>query len=418
MGDWIADGLEQSWNSDTAIQFRRDIVAGRFPDNFCKACYNNGTPTSLRKLILKPLVANWQIVKKYDLKNLPPLSRIQDLFNEKELTDDGRKILESYGKAIVTLQGQTGDRPEEFRLAVEKLRVIGEIVEDFLAGEVRPRNVAPLRETNLIAVCNARCVQCPGKYNGVIEHGVEMPDGTFLTEMESENIDKSFARSESIIDFFTNGSELLMLKSWEQVARRLKEVGSSLRMSTNGMLLTEQNVRKLIDNQYIDKLNMSLDAATPELLESIRVRVKFDRIVRNIKFLYEYIEQESYPLSTSFTFCLMKRNYADLPLFVGLIQELLAGRNVPMPNIMVQPLALKGHPDYREFVSKEHHTLINRDELVEKFHALQRKSRESRIPVYVFFKHTIDEFIEKGCPLPSFTFVERREVEEELDGIA
>jgi sulfatase maturation enzyme AslB (radical SAM superfamily) len=420
MGNWIAHGLERSWYSPAAIEFRRKIAQGEYPDDYCKACHNNGTSTSLRKLLLKPLVANWQTIKNYDLKNLPALSRLQELFDARELSEEGKRIIAGYGKAVEALESQAGRHPDEYRLAIEKLKVIGQIVEDFLTGEVRPRNIAPLRETNLIAVCNARCVQCPGKYNGVIEHGVQTQDGTFLTEMESEVVDKSFAHSHSIIDFFTNGSELLLLKSWEHVARRLKEIGSKLRVSTNGMLLTEQNVRKLIDNGYIDKLNMSLDAATPELLESIRVRVKFDRIVRNIKFLYSYVESKSYPLSTSFTFCLMKRNYHELPRFVDLVADLVDGRNVPVPNIMIQPLALKGHPDYRDFVGQEHHTFVDRPKLVEKFHELQRRSHAAKIPVLVFFKYTIDQFIEQGCPLPAMTFVDKRaaEAEEEFDEIA
>ena len=54
--------------------------------------------------------------------------------------------------------------------------------------------------------------------------------------MPIEDVERSFAREDDIIDFFLNGSEFLLLKSWQDIARRLKAQGVRVRVSTNGML--------------------------------------------------------------------------------------------------------------------------------------------------------------------------------------
>jgi hypothetical protein len=48
------------------------------------------------------------------------------------------------------------------------------------------------------------------------------------------------------VDFFCNGSEFLLFKGWKEVAEALRAGGvASLRLSTNGMLLTAATAEHL-----------------------------------------------------------------------------------------------------------------------------------------------------------------------------
>jgi len=89
------------------------------------------------------------------------------------------------------------------------------VVQDFVSGNVRPSVVAPFRQANLIAVCNARCIHCPGRFTGDISEGALSYEGRRIKEMPIEDVERSFAREDDIIDFFLNGSEFLLLKSWQ-----------------------------------------------------------------------------------------------------------------------------------------------------------------------------------------------------------
>ena len=67
---------------------------------------------------------------------------------------------------------------------------------------------------------------------------------------------------------------------------------------------------------------------------------------------------------------------------------------------MVQPMALKGGDDYKVFVEKEHHTIINKEALSNKFREMLKKSREFSIPVQIFYNYSLEDFVQKDCPLP------------------
>ena len=65
--------------------------------------------------------------------------------------------------------------------------------------------------------------------------------------------------------------------------------------ATNGLLLTEDNSRKLIDAK-VSKVMISLDATTPETFKLMRRSNHFERIVENICRLIEMRGELDYPL--------------------------------------------------------------------------------------------------------------------------
>ena len=81
-----------------------------------------------------------------------------------------------------------------------------------------------------------------------------------------------------------NGSEFLLYKGWKKVAALLASQGVKLSISTNGIRLTPENIKYLIDNTIVQKLNISMDGATKATVEGIRVNVDFDNLMNTLHF--------------------------------------------------------------------------------------------------------------------------------------
>lgn len=411
LGNWrkVEGGVVGIWKSPPAIKLRERIIAGEYPDRSCEVCHKNGTSTTLSGLLKGPL-NNFLVEMRGHTsrplgRELTEILQLRELFERRDFDDASRAQLAKVRSTLAGLAAEPG-QADAVRELVAKVGVIADVTEDFLNGEVQPRQVAPLRQPNLIAICNARCIQCPGNFSGTIENGVETVDGkqTF-TEMDDADIDETFAASDSIIDFFTNGSEFLFLKRWRRVADYLKGLHVKIRLSTNGMLLTQKHTDYLIDHELVRKLNISLDGARPETIEAIRVRVKFDRVMRNLRYFVDYCERKKYSLPISFSFCLMRRNYAELAEYVDLIGEIIRDAQYVKPNIQVQGLSQRGVEDYEVFLGDEHHSLVAEEKLRESFQAMQLRSAALGIPVQVFYTHDLKDFVADGCPVPEMDFV-------------
>lgn len=409
-GPWKSGALKDAWFSDVAVQMRHAIVNGEFPDDYCRACYSNQTNNTAKKLLHKPLRDFTKIVAQYEPQVADRFLDLQTIFEKIEVDDEVENVLSRFREVEKQMRECIGIHPEEFATAVFKLGVVASILSDFLTGEVRPRHVAPLREANLIAVCNARCIHCPGKFTGEIERGQLLADGTIFTEMDRQAIDDSFVEDESIIDFFTNGSEFLFLKDWKYVAKRLAAISVKFRLSTNGMLITKNNIDYLVGNRMVGKFNISIDGATKNTIEYIRGRVKYDRLKRNVVYLFEAMERANFSVPLTFSFCLMKRNYEELPDFVDFIAEMRGANRIAKPNILVQPLSLKGTATYLSFLESEHHSLVPKQLIVRKFEQMLKRSKKHGIPVHVFYTHTLDRFLKLGAPLPALNVVNAKKV--------
>ncbi|MEN8221361.1 MAG: radical SAM protein [Pseudomonadota bacterium] len=304
-------------------------------------------------------------------------------------------VLTHYFSALQALQSFS--YPPEVQQALNKLNVIGRVAKAFLKGDLRPPIVAPFRQVQLIAKCNARCIQCPGLYTGEIING---------KGLDENYIDEAFSQVDNIFYFFMIGSEFLVYKRWKKIADHLVSNGIKLSISTNSIRLTPENIRYLIDNQVVRALNISIDGATQESVESIRVKVKFDELVEKIAFLCRYATEKNYDFSLSISFVLMKLNYQEFPQLVRLIHQLRSDNPLPRVHVYCQSLENYGEPkEYVDFVNREHHTLVDRTKLVEVFEETLKASKETGIYVGAFYSHKLEDFIKQGCPFPPLPIV-------------
>lgn len=405
-GDFIRDGLKEAWSSPAAQAFRQLIMDGEFPDAACRSCYHNGTAGSLNRDVGFMLISSWQRIAAYAEKagypfDEPHLWKITALVErEKELTDEARAALDEFFAILAGLRLLGDPSDSEFpRQAISKCELVGRILYDFLSGSAKPRTVAANRQVQLIVACNARCIHCPGLFSGELDDGLEI-GGKRKRYMQQSEAEAAFAYPEDITDFFLNGTEFLAFKGWREVATRLHNEGVKFSLSTNGILLDRQNVDWLFEKHYLSHLNVSMDGATKETLESIRVNVKYGKLLHNLEYLYETAAKRAYAMNFSASFVLMRRNFRELPELFRLLDRLRAGNRDLRLGVLIQSMESMEYPVYLELLAAEHASGADQAELWEALEQSAELSKALEIPARAFYTWDLVEFVEKRMPLP------------------
>jgi len=100
-----------------------------------------------------------------------------------------------------------------------------------------------------------------------------------------------------------------------EIVDKAKATGARVEVTTNGALLTADTARALVEAE-LDRLVVSIDGATPEHYEDIRVRSSFKQVVENFRHLrrlkLRFKGRHSKP-EVGIAFVAMKQNIADLP---------------------------------------------------------------------------------------------------------
>jgi len=391
LGNWQTEGLLDSWQSPAFQAFRQKIVDGIFPDDRCKACFHNGTARTLTTDLSAAF--NVQSGELYRLVGyeVGDVQSLASLFSLKKHSDESSAIVSRFSSRISKINRYADPNNFKFSLVTNKLLTLCNIVNSFLNGELLPKEVAPLRQVMLSKKCNARCVQCPYLFTGELANGLSLP---------GEYIEEAFSHMSSVIDFFNFGAEYFVYNKWKDISKLLVDNGIKHSISTNGILLTPNNIHYLIDNKIISKLNISMDGATKETIESIRVNVNYDNLLNNISNLFEYATEQKYQFDLSISFCLMKDNYKELPYLVWLIDTIRNGRKFPAVNIFLQGLEYYDYEGYSDFVALQHHSTIDIKSLISAFDKTLTASERTGIPVSVFYTSTLENFIADNYPFP------------------
>lgn len=395
-GNWQKDGLKKTWNSEKFQSFRAAVREGRYPDQDCASCHNNGTQRTAESSMGGAYHAHNEFLCRFlGVSTIEEIEQFRQFFSLKKRNAESDLAFPVFYRYLDQLKA---DHPgafesnREFHNAVVKLRVLAEALEDYLGGALEPRRVATFRQSQLQAKCTARCVMCAGKFTG------EIVDGP---TMDEQFVDEAFAEIEDVTDFWCNGAEYLYYKEWKKIALMLANEGTKLRVSTNGILLTEPTIKFMIDNGILRFLTVSIDAATKETLESTRVNVNFEKTMARIKYLLEYAQEKNLVFEFTAAFVMMKRNLAELPAFVRLIHSLRPPGCKQLVTVLCQPLENFDVLNYRRFVHGEHHSLFGEEKLKEIFQETYRAHLETGVQVS-FYNQKLKEFMEAGMPFPRF----------------
>lgn len=171
-------------------------------------------------------------------------------------------------------------------------------------------------EVEITTRCNLKCIIC--------EH----------TYWEEPARDMSFGDFKKIIDQFSIlcwigltgiGESFLnkdFLKMLEYVKRRRK---SFIELYDTFFYINEKIGEKLVDLK-VDRIFVSLDAATKETYEKIRVGSDFYKVIKNIEFLFKKKKETNSEFPRiDFHFIVNKLNYSEIPEFIELVNSLRNG---------------------------------------------------------------------------------------------
>ncbi|MGZ3695399.1 MAG: radical SAM protein [Bdellovibrionota bacterium] len=395
-GNWQKDGLKTTWNSDKFKEFRRAMAEGRYPDQDCASCHNNGTQRTAESSMGGAFHTHVEYLQKFlGMPWIKPAEEFRELLKDKKSSKKSQEAIPAFYEFLQSLKAAHAKafaEDKEFHLAIVKLNVIAEALEDYLHGSLQPRRVATFRQSQLQAKCTARCVMCAGKFTG------EIVDGP---TMDEEFVDEAFAEIEDVTDFWCNGAEYLYYKGWKKIALMLAEQGTKLRVSTNGILLTEPTIKFMVDNKILRYLTVSLDAATKETLESTRVNVNFEKCMDRIRYLLAYANEKELEFEFTAAFVMMKRNLEELPAFIRLIHSLRPPGCKTLVTVLCQPLENFDVLNYRRFVHEEHHVLFGEKKLREIFTDTYAAHLETGIQVS-FYNQKLKDFMAEGMPFPKY----------------
>jgi MoaA/NifB/PqqE/SkfB family radical SAM enzyme len=206
-------------------------------------------------------------------------------------------------------------------------------VQELLDSRTTLQSTPPSLGIDLHGVCNVKppCVYCEWDYS---------------KDLEGDHVDTPFTR-ETLDEwgpFFDNAVHLVncsigepfMMRNFDELLDIFGNTGKVLEMTTNGQILTERNIQKLID-RHID-LYISLDAATPLTYSRLR-NDTFDKIVRNLRRLIAAKGGRGRFPHVFLVFMPMRCNVHELDDFVRLCAGLQVDRMVLRP-LNVSPSSL------------------------------------------------------------------------------
>jgi len=152
-------------------------------------------------------------------------------------------------------------------------------------------------EFNVITRCNGGCVMCSYGMDGEIvdlEQFKRLADEWLPTAMDVHLI----------------GGEVLLHPQFYDLCEYANRFGVSLGMTTNLSTLAGRRAETI--RKFFNTVRVSVDGSTRQTYESIRTRLSFDRLCRNLEILAD-IRRDKPDLRCELTFVAMHQNIAELP---------------------------------------------------------------------------------------------------------
>jgi len=159
--------------------------------------------------------------------------------------------------------------------------------------------------------CNLNCITC-------FRNNWDLPEG----KMSEETFELIYSNLEQMnpvptIYFGGIGEPLFHQHTLDWIAR-VKKLGARVELITNGLLLTESRINKLV-KAGLDTLWVSIDGATPETYADVRIGSQLPRIIENLRSLARKRGGGHFPKpEIGIAFLAMKRNITDLPKVIRL----------------------------------------------------------------------------------------------------
>jgi len=169
-------------------------------------------------------------------------------------------------------------------------------------------------QVEVTTYCNSDCIYCPHTTMGSCWQKMHM-----TLELFRELI--PFMRYTKLIYLQGWGEPLLNPELFEMI-RMCKDNGKRVGFTTNGMLLTEETIHKLIDFK-VDILGVSLAGATTASHNKFRKGNDLDEVISNLELLYRLKrERNSQRPELHLAYIMLKSNFHELEKIVPIAKRL------------------------------------------------------------------------------------------------
>ena len=167
--------------------------------------------------------------------------------------------------------------------------------------------------------------------------------------------------------------------------------GISVEFVTNGSLLNIQNIEK-ISKQDISRISISIDGATKETFESIRIKSNFEKVIENSRNISKAIKSKK--ISSNFdALCLVqKKNYKEINEIIDLCKDI----GFQQLYFQVQ-LTGWGKQDWIE-INKEQDINYSDEDIRKKFTKLQSEKSTKNFKIKIVEENLLN--FKKKCSYP------------------
>jgi len=179
----------------------------------------------------------------------------------------------------------------------------------------RPRSNPQLLNIAITDMCNLGCRHCPRTYDDSID----------LDQLDPERVKDiidEVSPHTAQIQISAGLGEPLLYDGVFDVIEHAKNQNMRLRMMSNATVLDEEKANRLLD-LGIDHLAISLDGATAETYEKIRVGADFENVISNIDRFCTLRDERGAAVDTQLSPVLfVGENLEEMPRFVEIAHEI------------------------------------------------------------------------------------------------
>jgi MoaA/NifB/PqqE/SkfB family radical SAM enzyme len=214
---------------------------------------------------------------------------------------------------------------ERHRQILDRHRNVVANTREMLTKRSRLDTTPPRLGIDLYGACNIKppCVYCAWDASKVMEG--DRVDEPFTLDTLRE-WGPFFDHSLDLVN--CSIGEPFMMKNIEELLDAFADGGKVLNLTTNGQILTDTNIRKLI-GRPVD-LNVSFDAATPATYATLRNQ-RFDLLLNNVRRLVAAKGGRGRLPTVNVVFMPMKANVKELDEFVRICADLRVDHLVLRP---------------------------------------------------------------------------------------
>lgn len=150
--------------------------------------------------------------------------------------------------------------------------------------------------------CNFRCTMCEVSQPGYIKKNMNLDTFEKIIQQNKQLIK---IRLQGLGEPFVNTNFIKMIKIAEKYHIKVDFV-------TNGSLLNETNIKKLISLNNLNIMYVSIDGSSSNVFEKIRVGSNFNQIIKNLKNFSEINSLNNKKIKSKVMMLVQKLNYSEI----------------------------------------------------------------------------------------------------------